>query len=321
MHHSLLHHFRCPECKQELSYQEKIDHTIVQAGKIACAQNHIFTVKNGVPDFTHNVDGTLRVEGQDTKTVDSFGFEWQWDDAPRTEEDLRFRVFEKPDLPEGFLKGKLVLDVGCGAGTQTNIMARYGATVIGVDLSLAVNSAVKNNAAHGDNVGIARADIFYLPFAEGTFDYVYCEGVLQHTKDPKSAFYSLIPLLKKEGEIFGTFYTRREGLIAPFLFFRKPLRAVLSRLPQKLCWYICWLSVPMDKTPLLKHLLRKTILLHDTRNTNSKATWCLNYDFYGPHAYQKYFRPSEIRAIWNNAEPKLVMTHEELGYPVRGRRI
>ncbi|MFH1430731.1 MAG: class I SAM-dependent methyltransferase [Candidatus Uhrbacteria bacterium] len=273
---------------------------------------------DGIPSFVA-CNGNVG-EQQDAASVESFGFEWQWDNTPRTEEDLVWRVFEKPGITRDHLDGKWVLDLGCGAGLQTTIMARHGATVIGVDLSDAVCAAYKNTEALRDRTCIVRGDVFRLPFAPETFDYVYCEGVLQHTKDPQAAFHNLTKLLKPGGEIFATFYTRREGRIAPFLLLRQPIRAVLSRLPRRICWYICWLSIPLDKCPLLKHFFRKTVVLHDPRNTSSKATWCLNYDFYGPHAYQSYYRPSEIRAMWDAAPVPLTTLHVDHDYPLRGRR-
>lgn len=314
--------FRCPVCRLPLAWSSRdANETIILQGACACKNGHIFHVRDGIPDFTSPQHTNGYVEkSQDTSSVESFGFEWQWDHTPRTEEDLLFRVFEKPNIPRDFFQGKLVLDMGCGAGLQTKMMARHGATVVGVDLSEAVRAAYRNTHEFRETVCIARADIFSLPFEEATFDYVYCEGVLQHTKDPREAFNHLVRFVKPGGQIFATFYTRREGWFAPFLFFRQPLRLVLSKLPQKWCWYICWISIPLNRIPVLQYLFRKTIVLYDKRNPSNKAIWCLNYDFYGPHKYQFYFRPSEIRKIWQDAPHRLTVLHSEYGYPLRGKR-
>ncbi|MBI4433256.1 methyltransferase domain-containing protein [Candidatus Uhrbacteria bacterium] len=320
MNTSCLSRLQCPTCHAALSFAGKSSDTELLDGALTCGDGHMFPVQGGIPDFA-TPQGAVRdgSAGQRTDSVDSFGFEWQWDHTPRTEEDLEFRVFAKPGIPKDFFQGKLVLDLGCGAGLQTQMMARHGATVIGVDLSEAVRSAYRNTEALRDRVCIIRGDVFRLPFAEGTFDYVYCEGVLQHTKDPKAAFYALVRLVKPGGQIFGTFYTRREGWFAPFLLLRQPLRWVLSRLPKRWCWYICWLSVPLNRVPVLKYVFRKTIVLYDPRNTSNKGIWCLNYDFYGPHQYQSYYRPSEITAMWDGAPRPLTIMHTEHGYPLRGR--
>lgn len=321
MEKSFLSFFSCPLCATPLNIKEKNQDKNILGGTLLCSMGHQFAIRDGIPDFASMVTNpTSGITTQNAKTVESFGFEWQWDHTPRTETDLVFRVFEKPNISKDFFKGKLVLDMGCGAGLQTRTMAQYGAIVIGVDLSDAVLAAYRNNSTLSDRICIARADIFRLPFAKETFDYVYCEGVLQHTKDPRVAFHQLVRYVKPGGQIFATFYTRREGKIAPFLLFRQPIRLILSRLPKKVCWYLCWLSIPLNKIPLLKHFFRKTIVLYDKRNPSNKATWCLNYDFYGPHKYQFYFRPSEILDIWKNAPSSLTILHSEYGYPLRGQK-
>lgn len=319
MEDSFLSLFRCPRCQTPFSFLEEKSELGAPCGTLTCGNHHTFRMQDGIPHFITTTDENEK-NAQEEDTVKSFGFEWQWDHTPRTKEDLHFRVLEKPNIAQEFLRGKLVLDVGCGAGLQTKTMAECGAKVIGVDLSDAVKAAYKNNSALRDTVCIARADIFRLPFAEETFDYVYCEGVLQHTKDPRAAFHQLTRFVKRGGQIFSTFYTRREGWFAPALFFREPLRFILSRLPQKWCWYICWLSIPLNRIPLLKYLFRKTIVFYDKRNPSNKAIWCLNYDFFGPHTFQFYFRPSEIRAMWEHAPSVLRILHSEYGYPLRGQK-
>jgi SAM-dependent methyltransferase len=287
---------------------------------LKCELNHSFNIQDGLPNFLVDKENNKdKLKFQEENTVDSFGFEWTWDNVPRTESDLHFRVLEKAGINESFLKNKIILDAGCGAGLQTSLMSKYAEVVVGADLSEAAKVAYKNNL-HNDNVSIIHADILNLPFNEGVFDYIYCEGVLQHTMNPEKAFYKLVSLLKKGGQIFATFYTRREGKISPFLLFREPLRFILSRLPKRVCWYICWFSIPLNKIPLMKYIFRKTIILYDKRNPSDKSVWCLNYDFYGVHKYQFYFRPSEIRDIWDKCDTKLKILYSENGYPLRGEK-
>ncbi len=321
MNKKFLEFFRCPLCKSSLKCNSSdTNGDDILKGRLICESKHVFEIQQGVPNFIVNREECKNnVDFQEPDSVESFGFEWQWDNIPRTEDDLHFRVFEKPNITKDFLNAKLVLDAGCGAGLQTNFMARHGALVIGIDLSDAVKAACKNNS-NNENVCIAKSDILNAPFKNETFDYIYCEGVLQHVKDPKEAFYKLVSLLKEKGQIFATFYTKREGKITPFLLLREPIRFVLSKLSKKLCWYICWLSVPLNKIPLLKYFFRKTIVLYDKRNPSDKSTWCLNYDFYGPHKYQYYFKPSEIVDIWENSGDILTILHSEKGYPLRGEK-
>ncbi|MGI8402117.1 MAG: class I SAM-dependent methyltransferase [Gemmatimonadaceae bacterium] len=98
------------------------------------------------------------------------------------------------------LAGKLVLDVGCGAGRFAEIALQAGARVVALDYSSAVDACWSNLSAH-KLLSVVQGDIFALPFAVGQFDFVYCFGVLQHTPDPEGAFRSLPPHLRPGGRL------------------------------------------------------------------------------------------------------------------------
>jgi SAM-dependent methyltransferase len=101
--------------------------------------------------------------------------------------------------------GSLVLEAGCGVGAQTIILAENspGARITSVDISpdsvekaraLAARSGVKN-------VTFQAADIFRLPFGEGTFDHVFVCFVLEHLSEPVKALAALKRVLKPGGTI------------------------------------------------------------------------------------------------------------------------
>ncbi len=71
--------------------------------------------------------------------------------------------------------GKDVLDVGCGPGEFTLIVAKAAKSVVGVDpSSVALNLARLNCAKSGiENVRLRSGDIRKLPFAKESFDLVY----------------------------------------------------------------------------------------------------------------------------------------------------
>ena len=131
----------------------------------------------------------------------SFGFQWhryqktQLDHDEVREADHHFRI--KTGLrPEG-VKGKLVLDVGCGMGRFAEVATRWGARVVGIDLSLAAEVAAKNLL---DREFVAfQADVFALPFAPESFDIIYSVGVLHHTPDCEAAVKALDKYLKPGG--------------------------------------------------------------------------------------------------------------------------
>jgi SAM-dependent methyltransferase len=79
-------------------------------------------------------------------------------------------------------RGKRVLEVGCGAGTDLVRFAKGGAIVTGVDLSpSAIALARQNFAQQGLEADLREADGERLPFPDNTFDFVYAHGVVQYT--------------------------------------------------------------------------------------------------------------------------------------------
>jgi SAM-dependent methyltransferase len=148
------------------------------------------------------VRGVLRFVDQNNY-ADSFGY--QWHQFNKTQLDDASRNFSEPDFvkktglkPEDF-EGKLVLDVGCGMGRFAEVATRWGARVVGIDLSAAAEVAVKNLSDR--NFAGFQADVFALPFRPETFDLIYSMGVLHHTPDCEKAFKALPQYLKPGGTI------------------------------------------------------------------------------------------------------------------------
>ncbi len=82
-------------------------------------------------------------------------------------------------------RGKRLLEVGCGIGTDLVRFAAGGAQVVGVDLSsTALELARKNARCSGVPAELGLANGEDLPFEDGSFDVVYAHGVLQYTADP-----------------------------------------------------------------------------------------------------------------------------------------
>ena len=131
----------------------------------------------------------------------SFGFQWhryqktQLDHGEVRQAEHHFLM--KTALKPEELKGKLVLDVGCGMGRFAEVATRWGARVVGIDLSAAAEVAAKN-LADRDFVAF-QADVFSLPFAPESFDVIYSVGVLHHTPDCEAAVKALAKYLKPGG--------------------------------------------------------------------------------------------------------------------------
>jgi ubiquinone/menaquinone biosynthesis C-methylase UbiE len=80
-------------------------------------------------------------------------------------------------------EGQLILDLGCGVGTWSVLMAKAGAEVIGVDYSYrALLKCEENSVRFHVESKVTRilGNGFYLPFKDETFDGATLNWVLAH---------------------------------------------------------------------------------------------------------------------------------------------
>ena len=86
----------------------------------------------------------------------------------------------------GDLKGKRVLDVGCGNGENSLLFAKWGADVTGVDISAGAIGVCRRRA---EELGLTTRTLFLeTPFelvskTEKPFDIVWCAAFLHHVLD------------------------------------------------------------------------------------------------------------------------------------------
>ncbi|GAA0970414.1 class I SAM-dependent methyltransferase [Actinocorallia libanotica] len=81
----------------------------------------------------------------------------------------------------------VLLDVGCGPGSITVDLASRVGKVVGVDLAAEVLEEARAKAEGVANVSFRAADVYELPFEDGTFDVVHTHQTLQHVADPVRA--------------------------------------------------------------------------------------------------------------------------------------
>lgn len=81
----------------------------------------------------------------------------------------------------GDLRGRRVLDFGCGHGMAGVVMARRGAQVTACDLSPGyVREAAGRARANEAAIDFTVADGHQLPFATGCFDLIWGHAILHH---------------------------------------------------------------------------------------------------------------------------------------------
>lgn len=124
---------------------------------------------------------------------------------------------------EGY-RGKQVLEVGCGAGTDLIRFARGGAIVTGVDISSsAIELARQNFAQNGLRASLREADGERLPYADDTFDLVYAHGVVQYTANAAALVAESRRVLKPGGRAIFQVYNRMSWLNALSGLMKVPL--------------------------------------------------------------------------------------------------
>jgi SAM-dependent methyltransferase len=282
----------CPTCGKGLT----LDTTVLE-----CSCGAKYPIVRGIPRFVASEE-----------YVDNFGFEWtehsktQLDgrDSNTTEKQFREEMLINPEE----MRGKLVLDAGCGMGRYAEVASRYGARVVGIDLSRAVEAA-RQNLADRENVQILQANILKLPFAKESFDYIYSIGVLHHTPDCEASFRGLVKLLKPGGRITIWLY---QGYNRTSYRLSDLYRKVTTRMPNRLLHALCYVSVPLYYVDVALNKMYLRPLAQVVRialpiSHHPDARWRVldTFDWYSPkyqskHTYEQVFRWFESEGLVNN---------------------
>lgn len=234
--------------------------------------------------------------------ADSFGFQWhrydrtQLDNEQCRESEIDFR--KRTGFTPDELRGKTVLDVGCGMGRFAEVATRWGARVVGIDLSAAAQVAARNLA---DREFVAlQADVFALPFAPESFDYIYSIGVLHHTPSCENAVKALPQFLKPGGYLAVWLYSRYNR----WYRFSDIYRHVTHRMPPRLLHAILSVAVPVlngvDRglrwVPLVGKPLAGAVhhVFPVNRNPRPEYRVLDTFDWYSPryqskHTYEEVF--------------------------------
>ena len=98
-----------------------------------------------------------------------------------------FGALDEPDAyliaTLGDLRGKALLEIGCGIGTNTIAFARAGAFVTALDISSEMVAVARERAAReglSERVLTIHSSVEEMDFPEGSFDVVYGHSVLHH---------------------------------------------------------------------------------------------------------------------------------------------
>jgi ubiquinone/menaquinone biosynthesis C-methylase UbiE len=114
----------------------------------------------------------------------------------------RFARFEES-------RGRRLLEVGVGAGTDHLRFARSGASCTGIDLSdVSLETTRRRLLAEGLASDLRVADVEDLPFPADSFDLAYSWGVIHHTPDTPRAALEILRVLRPGGRLCVMVYNR-----------------------------------------------------------------------------------------------------------------
>jgi 2-polyprenyl-3-methyl-5-hydroxy-6-metoxy-1,4-benzoquinol methylase len=156
------------------------------------------------------------------------------------------------------VKGKSVLEAGCGAGRFTEVLLEAGAKVFACDLSTAVDANYANHG-HNPNYFVCQADLLRLPVKPRSFDFVVCLGVIQHTPSPEETIAALTRYVRSGGTLVLDHYPPEY----PITRSRAITRKLLMKLPPRLAH------------PLALTLARVLVPIHRLTWNNRRGVWRL----------------------------------------------
>lgn len=309
MKKELLEILDCPLCQdgQKLIIKqcEEADGDI-DTGELKCPQCHeTYKILNGIPIMipenpNKQIKSAQKGFGNLFRSWNSgkFGTKQLYGQNVSEEERTFFKRFS---ITGEDLKGKTILDAGCGVGRLTKRLSYYSpAMVVGIDIHNSMDQ-VYTQCKTLSNVHILQGDLVQLPFKNKQFDIIWCEGVLPYTYDHLKAVEQLIRVLKPDGLIYIWVYASHENSYnAKFanLFYNSHkyphwLLLLISRLGGGLFFMMDKFQQIMGKSPSLTTYQNRCFSLYDLLSQK----------------FHKCFSKEEALSLFNEENLKIIETH------------
>lgn len=100
------------------------------------------------------------------------------------------------------LRGKKVLEVGCGLGGHSEQLCNLGADLTAIDLApMSITFTRRRLSLKKLKADVIEADCEQLPFDDNTFDFIWSWGVIHHSPNTKKCADEITRVLKPGGEL------------------------------------------------------------------------------------------------------------------------
>lgn len=305
----LLPRLRCPLSRQPLALEPNTAVTgtrgEIDSGWLVSGDGrHRHPIRGGIPRFVPA-----------TTYADNFGM--QWNKFRLTQLDSHSgqpisadRFWKATGWCADDIRGKWVLDVGCGAGRFAEVVLQAGANLVALDYSSAADACYANLRSF-PTLNVVQGDVYALPFSPESFDFVYSLGVLQHTPDVRNAFAALAPMVSPGGRLCVDYYWKR---IRTMLNPKYALRPITKRMSQQKLFTFLEAHVPtllrasqvLGRVPLVGRALKRFVPVVDYTgiyplNAQQLKEWALldTFDMLAP-AYDNPQTPHRVKA-WFDA--------------------
>ncbi len=178
------------------------------------------------------------------------------------------------------LKGKKVLDIGCGAGWSTEQFVRTGSEVTAIDLTPKAVEITKRRFELYNLPGtILEADAENLPFPDNHFDFVLAWGVLMHTPDTEKAVDEIWRVLKPGGRAAAMIYNKDS-----FKW-----------------WYFIWFG---------KGIMRLQLFKYSQQGLADRFT---DGAYQEGNMHTKYYTRAGLKKLWSRFSQVKITAHENVG--------
>ena len=100
----------------------------------------------------------------------------------------------------GPIRGKRLLNVGCGTGGFNVLAEAAGAEVWGVDENPDAVAITRARMRRGERAvhGVAEN----LPFPDASFDVVYCYAAIEHVEDARRSLHEMVRVMRPDARLY-----------------------------------------------------------------------------------------------------------------------